>query len=109
MSSVSHKVGTHIFVVLTAAPADVLLLPPVASALIAAFLAELLLAVVAAAEAADAVALAVAEVPVVEELDELEAEELDAGTTPNVVGAVTVPPGAFDVCVPEAPPPEVAT
>jgi hypothetical protein len=71
--------------VLTAAPDDVLLLPPVASELIAALRAVLLLAV------ATALALVVS-------VDD--AFEVDA---------TTVPPGRFDDAVPAAPPPDVAT
>jgi hypothetical protein len=72
--------------VLTAAPDDVLLLPPVASELIAALRAELLLAVATAVALEDSVD------------DPLEAED-----------ATTVPPGRFDVADPAAPPPDVAT
>jgi hypothetical protein len=72
----------------TAAPDDVLLLPAVASELMAALRAELLLAFAAAVVVADAVEVA----PVV-----------------LAVAALTVPAGELDVAVPEAPPPEVAT
>ena len=70
----------------TAAPEEVALLPELASALMAALRAELLLAL-AAAVALDVAALA----------------------TEAALTAVTAPAGAFDCCVPEAPPPDVAT
>jgi hypothetical protein len=70
----------------TAAPDDVAPLPVLASALIAALRAALLLALAAAAMLAEAVAAIV-----------------------EALAGVTVPPGAFDCCVPEAPPPDVAT
>ena len=69
----------------TAAPDDVLLLPAVASELMAALRAELLLALAAAVALAD-----VAEADLV------------------VAGAATVPAGEFDCAVPDAPPPDVA-
>jgi hypothetical protein len=72
----------------TAAPDDVLLLPAVASELMAALRAELLLAFAAAVVVAEAAELA----------------PLDLAVT-----APTVPAGEFDVAVPEAPPPDVAT
>src|SRR6202161_4867963 len=72
----------------TAAPDDVLLLPAVASELMAALRAELLLALAAAV---------------------VFAEEAEVVPVVLAVAALTVPAGAFDVAVPEAPPPEVAT
>jgi hypothetical protein len=75
-------------VVLTAAPADVEPWPVLASALVVALRAELLLAV------AEAVALAVA--------------VLTAAAV-VVVTLLTLPVGAFDSAVPAGVPPEVAT
>ena len=74
--------------VLTAAPEDVAPLPVLASALMAALRAELLLAFAAAVAVA------------------AEAELAAVGLAQR---SVAVPAGKFDVAVPEAPPPEVDT